>query len=194
MKLLLASGSPYRRALLERLRIPFEYASPDVDETPLANETPQEYVVRLARDKAEALATQYQDYWIIGSDQTCVLNGEICGKPGSEEKAIEQLTACSGQKISFYTGLCLASPRGLKHTLCEPFAVYFRNLSPQEIRRYVELEKPLDCAGSFKVEGLGITLFEQLEGRDFNTLIGLPMIALVDLMRYAGTSPLLAAE
>jgi len=190
MKLLLASGSAYRRELLQRLRIPFDYASPDIDETPISNESPQVYVTRLAQQKAAALAMQYSSYWIIGSDQTCVLDNEICGKPGSEENAVAQLMACQGKQITFYTGLCLRSPEGENYTLCEPFSVCFRKLTEDDIRRYVQLESPLDCAGSFKVEGLGITLFDKLEGRDGNSLIGLPMIGLVDLMHQAGLNPL----
>ncbi|MAD45053.1 MAG: septum formation inhibitor Maf [Oceanospirillaceae bacterium] len=193
MKLLLASGSAYRRALLNRLRIPFDCASPDIDETPHPGEEAQQYVVRLAREKARALAGDYPHHWIIGSDQTCVLNNRICGKPHTEEKAIEQLSASSGQQVTFYTGLCLRSPQGEEYFLCEPFSVYFRPLQEEEIRHYVALEQPLDCAGSFKAEGLGISLFEKMEGRDMNSLIGLPMIALTELMRQAGINPLLQA-
>ncbi|TVV45702.1 nucleoside triphosphate pyrophosphatase [Thalassolituus sp. C2-1] len=195
MKLLLASGSPYRRELLTRLRIPFDCASPDIDETPSTNESPQDYVARLAYEKARALAAQYPQHWIIGSDQTCVLNNQICGKPGNHDNAIAQLQRANGQRVSFYTGLCLLnSDSGEYYSLTEPFHVYFRNLSEAEIERYVALEQPYDCAGSFKVEGLGINLFEKLEGRDGTSLIGLPLIGLIDLMRKAGINPLKLAQ
>lgn len=195
MKLLLASGSPYRRELLTRLRIPFDCASPDIDETPSTNESPQDYVARLAYEKARALAAQYPQHWIIGSDQTCVLNNQICGKPGNHDNAIAQLQRANGQRVSFYTGLCLLnSDSGEYYSLTEPFHVYFRNLSEAEIERYVALEQPYDCAGSFKVEGLGINLFEKLEGRDGTSLIGLPLIGLIDLMRKAGINPLELAQ
>ncbi|MDK2777052.1 MAG: Maf family nucleotide pyrophosphatase [Pseudomonadota bacterium] len=194
MKLLLASGSPYRRELLQRLRIPFAFRSPDIDETPHPDETAQDYVVRLAAEKAAALRPEYPDYWIIGSDQTSVLNGRICGKPGNAENAVNQLLAASGQTVSFLTGLCLQAPYGQQWTLCEPFSVHFRELTAAQVSRYVELEQPLDCAGSFKVEGLGITLFERLEGRDINSLVGLPLIGLTDLMMAAGMPPLQYAQ
>lgn len=195
MKLLLASSSPYRRELLNRLRIPFEHASPDIDESTLAGETASAYVVRLAREKAAALRLQWPGYWIIGSDQSCVINGQICSKPGTEANAIGQLAAASGKTVTFLTGLCLLSPEGDEFTLCEPFHVQFRTLTSADIQRYVQLEQPLDCAGSFKVEGLGITLFEKLDGRDVNSLIGLPLIGLCELMRNAGLNPLaLAAD
>ena len=193
MKLLLASSSPYRRELLGRLRIPFAHASPDIDESPLPDEKPDAYVVRLAREKAAALSANWPDYWIIGSDQACVINQQICSKPGTAENAIAQLTAASGQSVSFLTGLCLRSPDGKEFTLCEPFCVHFRELSNADIRRYIELEQPLDCAGSFRVEGLGITLFEKLDGRDINSLVGLPLIGLCELIRAAGLNPLILA-
>lgn len=193
MKLLLASSSKYRRELLQRLRIPFDCASPDIDETPLSNESAGQYVVRLAREKAEALHHQWPDHWIIGSDQCCVVKGRICGKPGSEENAREQLAQVSGDEVLFLTGLCLRAPDGREFSLCEPFHVHFRQLTADDIRRYVALEQPLDCAGSFKVEGLGINLFEKLEGRDINSLVGLPLIGLLDLMRSAGLDPLAEA-
>lgn len=194
MKLLLASSSRYRKELLQRLRIPFDCASPDIDETPLTGEDASAYVVRLAKQKAAALASRWPEHWIIGSDQTCVLNGRICGKPGTAEKAQAQLLQASGQRVTFLTGLCLRSPTGEEFSLCEPFHVQFRELSATLVERYIALEQPLDCAGSFKVEGLGITLFSALEGRDSNSLIGLPMIGLTDLMLQAGLQPLQLAE
>lgn len=195
MKLLLASSSRYRRSLLEQLGLPFDWASPDIDETPFPDETPEQLTQRLALAKAKALASQWPEHWIIGSDQICVVNGRITGKPGTVETAVAQLTACSGQRISFLTGLALVQPAsGFEAVVTEPFHVHFRTLEEAEIRRYVELEQPLDCAGSFKVEGIGIQLFERLEGRDCNSLIGLPLIALCDLLRQAGINPLLASK
>lgn len=190
---LLASSSVYRRELLTQLGFAFTWANPEIDETPLAEETAEYYVERLAREKALALKSAYPEHWIIGSDQCCVIDGAITGKPLSAENAIAQLSACSGQTVRFVTGLSLVSPAGDIRTLVEPFTVHFRQLSKQEIVTYVALEKPLDCAGSFKVEGLGIHLFERLEGRDFHSLIGLPLIALGDLLRDAGFSPLALA-
>lgn len=195
MKLLLASSSKYRRSLLQQLGLPFDWASPDIDETPHADESPKQLTCRLALAKAEALAAQWPQHWIIGSDQVCVVNGRITGKPGTVEKAVAQLQACSGQRISFLTGLALIHPAsGFRKVMTEPFHVRFRELSTVEIRNYVEREQPLDCAGSFKVEGAGIQLFKGLEGRDFNSLIGLPMIALCELLREAGINPLLAGS
>lgn len=190
MKLLLASSSPYRQQLLKRLRIPFGTASPNVDESMLANETPEAYVKRLAISKAQALRTDWSEHWIIGSDQCCVIDEKIVGKPHTIEKAVKQLQSCSGQKVTFYTGLCLAAPDGSLQALVEPFTVHFRELTLVEIERYVALEQPLDCAGSFKVEGLGINLFSSLDGRDPNSLIGLPLIALLEMLRQAGLNPL----
>lgn len=193
-KLLLASSSPFRRQVLNKLRIPFEYASPDIDETPLPGEKPQQYVERLAVEKAQALAEQYNDHWIIGSDQCCVVNDTICGKPHTIENAHQQLTLSSGKAVNFYTGLCLLNARnGEYQSVTEPFSVYFRALNDEDIQRYIELEMPLQCAGSFMVEGLGINLFDKLEGRDENSLIGLPLIALLQLMRNAGLNPLALA-
>jgi len=192
--LLLASSSPYRAELLKRLRIPFSQASPDIDETPRSDETPSEYVLRLAQGKAWALRPEHPESWIIGSDQTCVVEGQPVGKAGTEAKALEQLKRVKGQKITFLTGLCLLSPTGDEYTLTEPFDVHFHDLSDEALKRYITIEQPLDCAGSFKVEGLGITLFSALEGRDMNVLIGLPMIGLCELMRQAGLEPLALAE
>jgi MAF protein len=191
MTLVLASSSPYRRALLERLRISFVCARPDVDETPLPGETVNALVLRLALAKARAVASEFPDALIIASDQACVLDGHMLGKPLTPANACAQLAACSGRRITFQTGLVLYDAvRASARQCVEPFTVQFRVLSHAEIARYVELEQPLDCAGSFKVEGLGIALFDALEGRDFNSLIGLPLIALCDLLRAAGLNPL----
>lgn len=191
-ELILASTSPYRRMLLEKLGIPFTCAAPEVDEYPLPAESPRHLVLRLAQAKAQALAERFPQHLIIGSDQVCVLDGEITGKPHTEENARAQLKKASGNIVTFYTGLALYNSRnGQLQTECEPFDVHFRHLTEQEISHYVQKESPLNCAGSFKSEGLGITLFERLEGRDPNTLIGLPLIALCQMLRREGCNPLM---
>ncbi len=191
-ELILASTSPYRRLLLEKLGIPFTCAAPEVDELPLPAETPRHLVLRLAQAKAQALAERFPHHLIIGSDQVCVLDGEITGKPHTEENARKQLKKASGNIVTFYTGLALYnSVNGQLQTECEPFDVHFRHLTEQEINHYVQKESPLNCAGSFKSEGLGITLFERLEGRDPNTLVGLPLIALCQMLRREGVNPLM---
>lgn len=190
-ELILASTSPYRRLLLEKLGIPFTCAAPEVDELPLPAETPRHLVLRLAQAKAQALAERFPHHLIIGSDQVCVLDGEITGKPHTEENARKQLKKASGNIVTFYTGLALYnSVNGQLQTECEPFDVHFRHLTEQEINYYVQKESPLNCAGSFKSEGLGIALFERLEGRDPNTLVGLPLIALCQMLRREGFNPL----
>lgn len=190
-ELILASTSPWRRMLLEKLGIPFECAAPNVDEHPLPGETARQLVLRLAQAKAQALASRYPNHLIIGSDQVCVLDGEITGKPHTEENACQQLKKASGNIVTFYTGLALYnSVNGQLQTECEPFDVHFRHLNEQEISHYVRKENPLHCAGSFKSEGLGIALFERLEGRDPNTLVGLPLIALCQMLRRENCNPL----
>lgn len=190
-RLLLASTSPYRKMLLEKLQLSFTCAAPGVDEAPLPEETAEALVLRLAAAKAQALAIDYPDHLIIGSDQVCVLDGKITGKPHSAENACAQLRRASGQTATFYTGLALYNSRSRNlQALCEPFHVHFRTLSDAEISAYVRLEQPLNCTGSFKSEGLGVTLFDRLEGRDPNTLIGLPLIALLDMLRAEGVNPL----
>ena len=192
-QLILASTSPWRRALLEKLAIPFECAAPEVDETPLPGEAPRHLVLRLAQKKAQSLAHRYPSHLIIGSDQICVLDGEITGKPLTEENARQQLLKARGTIVTFYTGLALyISATGHLQTEVEPFDVHFRHLSETEIEDYVRKERPLHCAGSFKSEGLGIALFERLEGRDPNTLIGLPLIALCQMLRREDMNPLKA--
>ena len=192
-QLILASTSPWRRALLEKLAIPFECAAPEVDETPLPGEAPRHLVLRLAQKKAQSLALRYPSHLIIGSDQICVLDGEITGKPLTEENALQQLLKARVNIVTFYTGLALYnSATGHLQTEVEPFDVHFRHLSETEIEDYVRKERPLHCAGSFKSEGLGIALFERLEGRDPNTLIGLPLIALCQMLRREDMNPLKA--
>lgn len=185
--LLLASSSPFRRELLGKLKLDFSHHSPDIDETRHEGESPTELVIRLAQQKAAALADQYPDTLIIGSDQVAVLGNKVLGKPGTREKAIEQLSAASGQRVTFLTGLCLLNTAtGRTQTACEPFNVQFRTLKTAQIERYVDLEQPLNCAGSFKSEGLGIVLFKALEGRDPNSLIGLPLITLTEFLAAEG--------
>lgn len=192
--LLLASSSPYRRELLERLSLPFETASPDIDESPKPDESPEQLAIRLAESKARALAGQYPQHWIIGSDQVaCLPDGTLLAKPGSHEQATSQLQRSSGQTVQFLTGLTLHDPSsGRSQTHCEQFAVHFRDLTEEEIGGYLHKEQPYDCAGSFRMEGLGITLFQAMEGRDPNSLIGLPLIALNEMLRNWGLNPLLA--
>ncbi|HBI10271.1 Maf family protein [Franconibacter pulveris] len=188
----LASTSPFRRQLLEKLGLPFVTAAPEVDETPLPGENARQLVLRLASAKAQALAKQFPAHLIIGSDQVCVLDGQITGKPHNEDNAIAQLRKARGNIISFYTGLALYnSANGHLQRECEPFDVHFRHLSDAEIAGYVRIERPFQCAGSFKSEGLGIALFDRLEGRDPNTLVGLPLIALCAMLRHEGCNPLL---
>lgn len=185
--LVLASSSPYRRELLQRLQLPFTCCSPNIDERPLADEAPEVLVQRLAVAKARALRAQFLQHLIIGSDQVAVLDGQILGKPGTAAAAIAQLTAASGRSVTFYTGLCLLdSASGTIQVDCVPFTVHFRSLSPAQISRYIEREQPLDCAGSFKSEGLGISLFRATEGEDATSLIGLPLIRLCDMLSQAG--------
>lgn len=191
LPLVLASTSPFRQSLLKKLGLPFIVAAPDVDETPLPGESARRLVLRLASAKAQALQQQYPAHLIIGCDQVCVLNGQITGKPHNEENAVAQLLQARGKMVSFYTGLALYNTQsGELQTQCEPYDVHFRHLTEQEIRFYVQAEKPLQCAGSFKSEGLGIALFERLDGRDPNTLVGLPLIALCEMLKNEGRNPL----
>ncbi|MDR9435509.1 MAG: nucleoside triphosphate pyrophosphatase [Thiohalophilus sp.] len=182
-KLILASTSPFRKAILEKFGIPFDTASPEVDETARAGESAEQLVRRLAETKARAVADQFPEALIIGSDQVAVIDGEILGKPGSHDKAIEQLRAASGKIVTFLTGLCLYNSR-TDHAQCDvvTFKVHFRQLDDVQIENYLQKERPYNCAGSFKSEGLGIALFERLEGDDPNSLIGLPLIRLIRML------------
>ncbi|MCW7553408.1 Maf family nucleotide pyrophosphatase [Endozoicomonas gorgoniicola] len=189
MKLLLASGSPYRKQLLERLELEFSCQAPDIDETPLPGETAEALSLRLSEAKARALAESYPDHLIIASDQAAQLGQTILGKPGTHHRASEQLLACSNQAVTFYTGLCLLNTRtGKKQLDCIPFTVHFRQLNREQVERYIKKEEPLDCAGSFKCEGLGITLFTKMSGDDPNSLTGLPLIRLTDMLLNEGIS------
>jgi MAF protein len=186
--LLLASSSPYRRELLERLRLPFIWRSPSIDENRREGEAAIDLVKRLAEEKARALATDHLEHLIIGSDQVAVLgSGEILGKPHDLPRARQQLRAASGSSVTFLTGLALLNTStGRCQVDCVPFTVHFRPLSDEQILRYLQREQPFDCAGSFKSEGLGISLFRSTEGEDATSLIGLPLIRLVDMLLNEG--------
>lgn len=193
--LILASTSPYRRALLEKFGVEFICAAPDTDETPKDGESAAELVQRLAQEKAQSLAEKFPNHFIIGSDQVCVIDGKIVGKPGSVENAHQQLRAASGKIITFYTGLCVLNSHTMQREIvCEPFHVHFRPLTDGEIHAYIKLEMPLYCAGSFMCEGAGILLFSQLEGRDPNALVGLPLIALNEILLKFGYNALLEGK
>jgi MAF protein len=177
--------------LLERLGLPFSIASPEVDEKPRPKEAPQALVLRLAEAKARAIASDHPNALIIGSDQVACIDDEILGKPGDRARAIAQLERASGRTLVFQTGLCLLNTVSAQaQTLVEPFRVHFRVLSRRQIAGYLDRERPFDCAGSFKSEGLGIALFERLEGDDPNTLIGLPLIRLIAMLESQGLFPL----
>jgi len=185
--LVLASTSPFRRELLQRLGITFETLAPDVDESRLEDERPEALVLRLSEAKARAGAKQYPDALIIGSDQVAVCGDEVLGKPGNHEAACAQLRRLAGQRVSFLTGLCLydaASDTVLVDLI--PYQVVFRRLTDQQIDRYLKVEQPYNCAGSFKSEGLGISLFESMHGEDPNALIGLPLIRLTSWLNTSG--------
>jgi MAF protein len=189
--LVLGSTSPFRKSILEKLNLKFECAKPNIDETALADETPQALVERLAIEKAKAVTAQYPNALIIGSDQVAVCDGEILGKPHTFENGVKQLTKFSNKSITFYTGLCVYdSGQDKTLSLVEPFSVHFNQLSQEEIANYLRAEQPYNCAGSFKSEGLGICLFKKLEGDDPNTLIGLPLIKLVALLKAHGVDVL----
>ena len=185
--LVLASTSPYRRILLERLGLAFTVARPEVDESPRPDESPQALAERLALAKAEAvLVDQDDERWVIGSDQVAELDGRPLGKPGNHAGAVAQLQSMSGREVHFLTAVCLAGPHARRLQALDITTVRFRALGNDEIERYVAREQPLDCAGSFKCEGLGIALFDEIENRDPTALIGLPLIATARLLREAG--------
>ncbi|QLE85211.1 septum formation inhibitor Maf [Shewanella sp. Scap07] len=190
--IILASTSPFRKALLEKLQISFDTFAPEVDESPLSGESAEQLVARLAHAKAQAANGHFNSGLVIGSDQVAVIDGQIIGKPHTEANACKQLQAASGKHVTFYTGLSLYNlATQQSQTLVEPFDVHFRTLSDQQIAAYVRKEQPLYCAGSFKCEGLGIALFERLEGKDPNTLIGLPLISLISLLANEGVDILI---
>lgn len=186
-QIVLASTSPFRRELLSRLCVPFEIVSPEVDESQLPGETPEVMVQRLSEAKARAGAAQFPRALVIGSDQVAVVDDEVLGKPGDHERARAQLQKLSGRTVRFLTGLCLYNAAsGIAETRLVPFRVRFRTLDEARIERYLQREQPYNCAGSFKSEGLGITLFKAMEGDDPTSLIGLPLITLTSLLAKAG--------
>lgn len=184
---ILGSTSPFRKILLEKLHLPFTQDKPEIDESPLATETPKEMVVRLAKNKAQVFRNKYPNHIIIASDQSALFNGKPIGKPKDRTTAIQQLSQFSKQKITFYTAMTVlntASNQEFHHLDCT--GVYFRALSQEVIENYLDIEQPYNCAGSFKSEGLGITLFEKIDSRDPNALIGLPLMALTDIFYEMG--------
>lgn len=187
LRLVLGSTSQYRRTLLERLGIPFTVAAPDVDEVALPAELPIDLVNRLARAKAESVTQRQSKALVIGSDQLAVCGREVLGKPGSGERAIAQLQQLSGQRVTFYTAVhVINSETGSNEGHMDATTVHFRPLSDQEIRDYVARDKPYHCAGGFKIEALGVTLFTRVETQDPTALIGLPLIWLSGALRRAG--------
>ncbi|MFT5117495.1 MAG: septum formation protein [Kiritimatiellia bacterium] len=191
LPLILASSSPYRREVLAKLGIAFSCHSPDIDESAQRNETPVQLVERLALEKAQAVATENPHALIIGSDQIAVLDNNIITKPHNHDNATKQLQASSGKKVAFLTSLCLLNSHTGQHQITvAPYSVEFLTLSDAQIGSYLHKEQPYNCAGSFKSEGLGITLFKRLKGDDPNSLIGLPLIQLTKMLRNEGVEPL----
>ena len=189
LPLLLASSSVYRRDLLARLRLPFTCSSPDIDESHRPGESGPELVKRLSLEKAQALSASHPAHLIIGSDQVAVLNHQIIGKPHTFNNAREQLLNANGNSVTFFTGLTLLnSQTGHYQSDCIPFTVHMRTLSQEHIERYLHAEQPYDCAGSFKAEGLGVSLFQRTEGDDATSLVGLPLIRLVDMLLAQGVA------
>ncbi len=190
-KLILASSSKYRQSLMHKLGLAFDSIAPHIDETPEHNEGPAALVSRLAKQKALAVAEKHSDAIIIASDQVACLNDSILTKPLTTPNAHAQLSRCSGQTVTFYTSLAVYNgPTNHMDIIVEPYIVGFKTLTDEQIAFYIEQEKPLDCAGSFKCEGLGIALFSFLNGKDFNTLIGLPLIELTRLLEKNGVDVL----
>jgi septum formation protein len=189
-RLVLASSSKYRRELLSRLHVPFEVLAPSVDETPLPGESPEATALRLATEKAAAVAAQAPGTLVIGSDQVATLDGEQIGKPGSHENALKQLQKMRGRRVIFHTALCLwdgrkAAAEAVQVENVQTF-VTFRDLPDHELDAYLRIEKPYDCAGSAKNEGLGIAILEKIESTDPTALTGLPLITLTTMLRRTG--------
>lgn len=186
-QLILGSSSPFKSELLAKLDLPFIAVSPDIDETTLPNESAEQLVQRLSQQKANAIAIDYPNALIIGSDQVAVIDGVILGKPGNHQQAVQQLQAASAKTVQFLTGLALLnSQNGEMQSVVEPFKVSFKALSLQQIDFYLRQEQPYQCAGSFKSEGFGISLFSKLNGNDPNSLIGLPLIQLIAMLQKQG--------
>ncbi len=187
MQLVLASTSPFRRNILEKLGVPFDCHAPEVDETPHAGESPSQLVERLSIAKAQAVAAHLKEGLVIGSDQVAVIDNDILGKPGNHENAVMQLERAAGKTVTFLTGLALVNATtGSIQAEVVPFKVVFRKLTREQIENYLNAEQPYNCAGGFKSEGLGIALFERLDGDDPNTLIGLPLIRLIRMLEKEG--------
>lgn len=190
-QIILASTSKYRRELLARLGLPFEVASPDVDEAPLPDEAPADTARRLAEAKARAVAPRFPQAMVIGSDQVAVLDGMRLGKPGNHATAVRQLKSMRTKEVVFHTALCLCNAAsGHAETRIVPFWVRFRDYSEAQIERYLRREQPYDCAGSARSEGLGIALIAEMRGSDPSALIGLPLIALTEMLAAQGVSVL----
>lgn len=186
-QLILASSSPYRKALLQRFGLPFTAISPAIDEQALADESPRQQVLRLAEAKARKIAGSRPDALIIGSDQAALLEDRVLTKPGNRANAIRQLGRMRNRMVVFKTGLCLLNARsGTVQKACVDYRVYFRDLTDGEIERYVDAEQPYDCAGSFKSEQLGIALVAKMSGNDPTALIGLPLVRLAAMLRKEG--------
>lgn len=186
-QLVLASTSPFRRELLGRLGVSFEIANPRTDESPLPDEAPEDTALRLSEAKARAVAAQFPEALIIGSDQVAVLDGQAYGKPGTHDNAVRQLRTMRGRTVNFFTGLCLLDARtGQARVRGVPTLVTFRDLGDAAIESYLRREQPYQCAGAAKSEGLGIAIIARMQGDDPNALIGLPLIALCDLLEEAG--------
>jgi len=186
-ELILASSSPYRRELLQRLGIPFDVVVPGIDETARPGETPEQLVLRLSEQKARAVAAECPNHLIIGSDQMSVVGGEVVGKPHDHEHAVRQLQHASGKRVEFLTGLCLFnSATGNAQVDLVRFGIQFRVLNDDQIERYLRKDQPYNCAGSFRSESLGVTLFEHMEGEDHNSVVGLPLIKLVRMLENEG--------
>lgn len=191
-RIVLASTSRYRRELLARLGLPFDVAAPEVDETPHSGESPSQTALRLAEIKARAVAELFPDHLIIGSDQVLLLDNEQLGKPGNFENAFLQLKKMQGKAMVFHTALCLLNSRSGNLQLRDvPTTIHLRNLSDAQIESYLHKEQPYDCAGSARSEGLGIALIARYETADPNALIGLPLIALTEMLANEGVDPLL---
>jgi septum formation protein len=185
--LVLASSSPYRRTLLERLNLPFSVASPDIDEGARENETPRATALRLAEVKARTVAHEYPDAYIIGSDQVAVLDRKSLGKPGSHAAALAQLCAVRGRSVVFHTAVCLVDSASGRCEVEEvPTIVHYRDYTDSQAQHYLEIERPYDCAGSAKIEALGVALVERVESTDPTALIGLPLIALITMLKRVG--------
>lgn len=190
-RIVLASTSPFRKELLSRLGLPFETANPETDEAALPNESPEETALRLSEAKARAVVESYPDALIIGSDQVACLDGRTYGKPGTHENAVQQLHTMRGRTVNFFTGLCLLNARtGQAHVRGVPTLVTFRDLTDEDIESYLRREKPYNCACSAKSEGLGIAIVEKMCGDDPNALVGLPLIALCDLLQLENVNVL----